>query len=73
MSLEYIADRLDLDDPLFGYTVRDRKTGWLQGFITVTTFTTWQKWFRWDSLADESGVLKYEVLGKGTDAMHVRL
>ena len=49
LSLEYIADRLDVDDPCFGYLVRS-KEGMLQGFITVTTFTNWQKSFRWDSL-----------------------
>lgn len=49
LSLEYIADRLDVDDPCFGYLVRS-KEGMLQGFITVTTFTNWQKTFRWDSL-----------------------
>lgn len=49
LSLEYIADRLDVDDPAFGYIVRS-KEGMLQGFITLTTFTNWQKTFRWDSL-----------------------
>jgi hypothetical protein len=50
LSLEYIADRLDVDDPCFGYLVRSEETGMLQGFITVTTFTNWQSSFRWDSL-----------------------
>ena len=49
LSLEYIADRLDVDDPCFGYVVRSEE-GMLQGFISVTTFTNWQKSFRWDSL-----------------------
>jgi len=49
LSLEYIADRLDVDDPCFGYVIRS-KEGMLQGFITVTTFTNWQRSFRWDSL-----------------------
>ena len=49
LSLEYIADRVDVDDPCFGYLVRSQE-GMLQGFITVTTFTNWQKSFRWDSL-----------------------
>lgn len=49
LSLEYIADRLDVDDPCFGYIVRSEE-GMLQGFISVTTFTNWQKSFRWDSL-----------------------
>jgi hypothetical protein len=50
LSLEYIADRVDVDDPCFGYLVRTQAEGMLQGFITVTTFTNWQKSFRWDSL-----------------------
>lgn len=65
LSLEYIADRMDVDDPLFGCFVRTEsppsegvsdnwKKGMLQGFITVTTFTNWQKTFRWDSLHDNA-------------------
>eukprot|EP00039_Didymoeca_costata_P006096 m.87487 g.87487 ORF g.87487 m.87487 type:complete len:779 (-) comp13109_c0_seq5:72-2408(-) len=50
LSIEYIADRLDIDDPINGYFVRS-KEGCLQGFVTWTTFTTWQTYFRWDSLA----------------------
>lgn len=53
LSLEYIADRLDVDDPCFGYVVRS-EVGHLQGFITVTTFTNWQKTFSWDSLQEMS-------------------
>ena len=49
LSLEYIADRVDVDDPCFGYLVRTNQ-GQLQAFVTVTTFTNWQKSFRWDSL-----------------------
>jgi len=55
LGLEYIADRLDTDDPLNGFQVRS-SDGWLQGFITTTTFTVWQRDFRWDSLAPESGI-----------------
>ena len=47
LSLEYLADRLDIDDPCWGYMVR--KDQQLQGFITMTTFTNWQSTFRWDS------------------------
>jgi hypothetical protein len=69
LSLEYLADRLDVDDPCFGYLVRTKapptapesveplshsKQGMLQGFITVTTFTNWQKSFRWDSQHPEA-------------------
>ena len=49
LSLEYMADRLDVDDPLFGYMAVTKTEGWLQGFVTATTFTTWHHDFRWDS------------------------
>ena len=55
LGLEYMADRLDTDDPLEGFQVRSSE-GWLQGFITTTTFTVWQRAFRWDSFAPESGI-----------------
>ena len=51
LSLEYMADRLDVDDPLLGYLAVSREDGWLQGFVTCTTFTTWHADFRWDSLS----------------------
>lgn len=68
LSLEYIADRCDVDDPIFGYMVRtsEKKDGlakaqdehWqegmMQGFVTCTTFTNWQKSFKWDSLHDSA-------------------
>jgi hypothetical protein len=63
LSLEYIADRLDVDDPTFGYLVRS-KEGMLQGFVSVTTFTNWQKNFRWDSLNECSFFYDAEE-GKG--------
>ena len=65
MSLEYIADRFDLDDPLRGYTVRSEVEGWLQGFVTVTDFTTWQSYFRWDSMRRES-----EITDQSIDYLH---
>ena len=79
LSLEYMGDRLDVDDPLTGYlAVRPASgrggraccpynppprvatpaptlgqvtaaEGWMQGFVTCTTFTTWHHGFRWDS------------------------
>ena len=48
LSLEYLADRMDVDDPLWGYLIRN-KEGMLLGFVTVTTFTNYQQTFRWDS------------------------
>mmetsp|Transcript_19650 Transcript_19650/g.32030 ORF Transcript_19650/g.32030 Transcript_19650/m.32030 type:complete len:710 (+) Transcript_19650:154-2283(+) len=57
LSLFYIADRLDTDDPIRGYMVRHKTTGWLQGFIITTTFTTWQRWFKWDSITPNAGIM----------------
>mmetsp|Transcript_13205 Transcript_13205/g.25039 ORF Transcript_13205/g.25039 Transcript_13205/m.25039 type:complete len:752 (-) Transcript_13205:223-2478(-) len=57
LSLFYIADRLDTDDPIYGYMVRTKKEGWLQGFVITTTFTTWQRWFKWDSLIPCAGIV----------------
>ena len=31
LALEYMADRLDTDDPLRGYMIRTKREGWLQG------------------------------------------
>lgn len=50
LSLEYMADRIDVDEPLFGYLAVTADKAWMQGFITCTTFTTWHCGFRWDSL-----------------------
>lgn len=82
LSLEYMADRMDVDDPIWGFFVRtaaksvangkqergcaarasptppsaptapSKEGGELQGFATVTSFTNWQKSFRWDSMHD---------------------
>ena len=60
LSLEYMADRLDVDDPLFGYMVLTRDESWLQGFVTCTTFTTWHRHFRWDSGHPCLGMLEEE-------------
>ena len=57
LSLEYVADRLTTDDPIWGYMVRHRAKGWLQGFINLTTFTTWSRGFRFDSLHEQAGIL----------------
>ena len=43
---------------MMGYVVRSSAESWIQGFITQTTFTTWQRYFTWDSLAHEAGVLE---------------
>jgi uncharacterized membrane protein YgcG len=56
MPTAYVAQRLDFDDPLWGWQVRDAENGWLQGYITLTTFTTWSADFEWDSRSAESGL-----------------
>jgi len=56
LAMEYIADRIDTDDPIWGFVVREKQTGALQGFIEMTTFTTWHHSFRWDSLCVEAGL-----------------
>jgi len=67
LGLEYMADRLDTDDPITGYQVRSQAEGWLQGFITTTTFTVWQRNFRWDSLAPESGMAEDDLTDRKWD------
>ena len=52
----YIKDRIDIDDPLRGFQIRHKIGGWLQGFILTTTFTTWTRFFRWDSRHPKSGM-----------------
>lgn len=63
LSLEYLADRLDTDDPLWGLTIRSKEEvdpiQQMQGFITLTTFTTWVRWFRWDSSAEIAAVNEF--------------
>ena len=62
LPVSYLADRMDIDDPLKGYQVRCRDTGWLQGFITFTTFTCWQRYFLWDSMHPKSGMAAARAL-----------
>ena len=56
LPLVYIADRMDIDDPLWGYQLRCESTGWLQGFVTCTVFTTWTHYFEWNSWHNASGM-----------------
>lgn len=60
LSIEFIADRLDVDDPLEALCVRTQSDGYLQGIITWTTFTTWQRYFRWDSRSASALLHEYE-------------
>ena len=56
MPVAYIAQRIDTDDPLWGWQVRHAASGQLQGFVTLTRFTTWSADFAWDSSSRESGM-----------------
>ncbi len=67
LMLEYIADRLDTDDPIWGYQIRTKVEGWLQGFIIVTDFTTWASYFRFDSQAPSNGITADDVENRVTD------
>ena len=61
LPLVYIADRMDIDDPLWGYQIRGEGSGWLQGFITCTVFTTWTHYFEWNSMHAASGMAAARV------------
>lgn len=81
-----MADRLDVDDPFFGFMVRTNKVpndfpvdqmdyfhkGMLQGFITVTTYTNWQKSFRWDSTHNSAFAYDEPDLGAKMDSNEVK-
>ena len=56
LSDDYIKERLELDDPLVGFTVRDKSSFSLQGFIVTTNFTVWRDSFRWDTAAPQAGI-----------------
>lgn len=47
--------------------MRSQAEGWLQGFITTTTFTVWQRNFRWDSHAPESGMAEDDLTERKWD------
>ena len=64
--LEYMCDRLDIDDPLWGYQLRTAKEGWLQGFVALTTFTTWAPYLRW-GLTPAAGVTADDVRDRAVD------
>ena len=44
MNLFCPEGSLEQDVPQFGYLVRSEQEGWLQGFISATTFSTRHKW-----------------------------
>uniref|UniRef100_A0A7S2RLG6 AP2/ERF domain-containing protein n=1 Tax=Rhizochromulina marina TaxID=1034831 RepID=A0A7S2RLG6_9STRA len=62
LSLAYLRDRTSMDEPLRGFIVRQARTKKLQGFITTTAFSTWQRSFRWDSLCPQAGITPLDRL-----------
>jgi hypothetical protein len=48
--------------------VRSSEEGWLQGFITVTTFMTWHRNFEWDSLSKHNGISSCDRETRAVDA-----
>ena len=60
LSEDYVRERLELDDPLKGFVVRDKGSGEMQGFIVCTDFTTWRTSFVWDSLLPQAGITNSE-------------
>ncbi|GMH51703.1 hypothetical protein TL16_g01066 [Triparma laevis f. inornata] len=56
LSDDYIKERLELDDPLFGFTVRDKPSKEMQGFIVTTNFTVWRESFRFDTNIPQAGI-----------------
>eukprot|EP00553_Chaetoceros_curvisetus_P005876 CAMPEP_0204616458 /NCGR_PEP_ID=MMETSP0717-20131115/3690_1 /ASSEMBLY_ACC=CAM_ASM_000666 /TAXON_ID=230516 /ORGANISM="Chaetoceros curvisetus" /LENGTH=1023 /DNA_ID=CAMNT_0051629709 /DNA_START=589 /DNA_END=3660 /DNA_ORIENTATION=+ len=67
ISRIYIRDRIDIDDPLRGYQIRHKTGGWLQGFVMMTTFTTWTHYFKWDSAHSVNGIDQSNRKGKVDD------
>jgi hypothetical protein len=57
LNLNYIADRVDLDELIWGACIRHRETGWLQGFITASTFSSWHEWLHWDSTSVDAQLI----------------
>jgi len=67
LSDDYIKERLELDDPLVGFTVRDKSSSSLQGFIVTTNFTVWRDSFRWDTAAPQAGITSKDRREKQCD------
>lgn len=68
----FIAQRMDIDEPLHGYLVRRRHEGWLQGCAWATHFTHWCRHFRWDSLAPNAGIKHMSSVATDRDGQLTR-
>ena len=65
VSPNYVLDRLRTDHPLRGFTIRANDAQQrLQGFITTTTFTTWSRYFKWDSNSPDAELCGAEARSK---------
>ena len=71
LSSDYIRDRIDIDDPLYGYQIRHKYGGWMQGFILYTTFTTWNHGFEFNSQHPFCGISPPNETASNFDNRHV--
>jgi len=73
VSPNYVFDRLRTDYPLRGFTIRaiDAQQR-LQGFIATTTFTTWSRYFKWDSKSPDAQLPGTEAGKARSKHAHVR-
>ena len=67
LSEDYIKERLELDEPLFGHVVRNSMTREMQGFIITTNFTTWRSSFKWDSSIPQAGITNHDRRDRACD------
>jgi hypothetical protein len=65
VSPNYVLDRLCTDYPLRGFAIRANDAQQrLQGFIATTTFTTWSRYFKWDSKSPDPELSGTEARSK---------
>lgn len=67
LMLEYVSDRVDTDEPLWGYACRSRREFWLQGFVCLTVFTTWTPYFRFTTDALAAAITASDVANRIVD------
>lgn len=61
ISMDFITQRVEIDDPITGYMVRTTAGNQLQGFVWYTTFTVWTFFFKWDSSATQAGLRRKDA------------
>ncbi|KAJ8613688.1 hypothetical protein CTAYLR_003159 [Chrysophaeum taylorii] len=67
LMLEYVSDRLDTDEPLWGFQIRSSREFWLQGFVALTVFTTWTPYFRFTNEAPAAAITAADVDSRAID------